>query len=607
MMQIMNYLLLGIITFASSLAISVIVMPFVRKLGIRIGWIAQLRKDRWNSRPVPILGGVGIFIAFGGALLINVIQNGAILKDTWHILSCAALMFFLGIFDDIKKIKPPTKLIWQLITSTIILLVGNLRIDFFPWPITNILLTYLWLVGITNAINLLDNMDGLAGGVAVISSLILGYFYWVGEQYDFMIVTISLAGAVLGFLIFNFPPAKIFMGNSGSMLLGFSLASLALGRQSQASNVFASLGVPTLIMLLPILDTTFVVITRLIRGQSPIRGGTDHTSHRMFAFGLSERQTVLTLYGVALISGMAAAGLETLDYDLSLVIIPLLLIFLALVTAHLGRVRVVLSQEEGRDPEGSANGVRPYQRRLFEILLDLVIIGFSYYLAYWTRYGLDMTAISMDLFMKSWPIALVAAYIMFFIFRVYRGVWEYLGSNDLLRYAGASFGTGGVAYIILNIIYPESAFDADIFIVFTLFTLIGLVGTRLSFQVLDQFYRRQLSRRGKNRVLIYGADDAGVFVLSWILRNSQLGYTPVIFFDERPQYSGRYINDMKVTGDIKQCRRMMEGEGIQGVIFSSQAQLDTSQGLEMLALCKETGVWVRVLHFELEDVDALNR
>ena len=305
-------------------------MPIIRRFSIRIGWIAQLRNDRWSSRPVPTLGGACIFLALCVTLLIGIVRSKEILADSWVILICAGSMFLLGLYDDARKLKPPTKLIFQLLAATILIFIGDLRIDFFPWPIANIILTYLWLVGITNAINLLDNMDGLAGGIAIISSGILGYFFWMGGQQHFLLIASALIGALLGFLIFNFPPAKVFMGNNGSMFIGFLLAALTLARQSQASNVIATLGVPTLVLLIPILDTTFVVITRLLRGQSPIKGGTDHTSHRLIAFGLNERQAVIVFYGVALTSGIAAAGLELLDYDLSLVLVPILLISLQL-------------------------------------------------------------------------------------------------------------------------------------------------------------------------------------------------------------------------------------------------------------------------------------
>ena len=252
------------------------------------------------------------------------------------------------------------------------------------------MLTFFWLVGISNAINLLDNMDGLAGGVSFIAACVLIYFLWGTPDPFLLVLALSLAGAILGFLVFNFPPARVFMGDSGSMFLGFSLAAIAVARKTQASNVFAVIGVPTLLFLLPILETTFVTITRILRGQSPSQGGTDHTSHRLIAFGLTERQAVLVLYVIAIVSGVAGVGLEALDYDLSLVLIPLFLILVSLFAAYLARLKMITTFSD-TPPSSFTRLVSnlTYKRRLFEIMLDLLIITVSYYLAFWTALRLE--------------------------------------------------------------------------------------------------------------------------------------------------------------------------------------------------------------------------
>jgi UDP-GlcNAc:undecaprenyl-phosphate GlcNAc-1-phosphate transferase len=246
----------------------------------------------------------------------------------------------------------------------------------------------------------------------------------------------ALGGSLLAFVVYNFPPASIFMGDSGSLFLGFFLATLAIARQPQASNVFAVMGVPTLLFMLPILDTTLVTVTRILRGQSPAQGGRDHTSHRLVAFGLSERQTLFVLYSVALVSGIVAISIETLDYWLSLVLVPLLVLSLALLAAYLGRIKVVVSAASERAGAITRLMVElTYRRRTFEILLDFLLIGFAYYLAFWTNYGLSMNEVSLGLFLTTLPIALVGTYLSFFIFGVYRGVWRYVGVDELLRYA----------------------------------------------------------------------------------------------------------------------------------------------------------------------------
>ncbi len=172
------------------------------------------RTERWHKQPTPTLGGIGMFVAFLLALVIIWLVNSdqEIIIERWSILVGIAIMFSMGVVDDFKHISPPAKLFVQIIAATIVIFYGHNTIDFFRWPIVNILLTFFWLVGITNAINLLDNMDGLAGGVALITSGFLSIFFWRAGNTELLIFSLALAGSILGFLIFNFPARKDIYG-----------------------------------------------------------------------------------------------------------------------------------------------------------------------------------------------------------------------------------------------------------------------------------------------------------------------------------------------------------------------------------------------------------
>jgi UDP-GlcNAc:undecaprenyl-phosphate GlcNAc-1-phosphate transferase len=543
-----------------------------------------------------------MFIAFGIALLVMWLtktdQN--LLIERWSILISIAIMFSIGLYDDFKHISPPVKLVFQLLAATIVIFYGHYTINFFRWPIANILLTFFWLVGITNAINLLDNMDGLAAGVALITSGFLSIFFWKSGLPELLILSLSLAGSIIGFLIFNFPPAKIFMGDSGSMFLGFSLAVLAVARRTQASNIFAIVGVPTLIFLLPILDTGLVAITRILRGQSPAMGGTDHTSHRLVAFGLSERQAVLVLYGIAIISGIASIGLEALNYDLSLVVIPILLIVLSLFVAYLARMKVVSVVQD--QPNGFTRWIvaLTFKRRIFELIFDLMLIGVSYYLAFWTRFGLDMTTMSMNLFLLSWPVVLGITYGSFYIFRVYQGVWRYIGINDLIRYVGAVLLSGGLSWLIIKLLYQSQPFTADVFLLYVLFLLIGLSGSRSSFQILDRMYNKQFRGIQKENILLYGAEDAGEIALRWILRNPAIGYSVVGFLDDDSMKWGSNIHGVNIIGDPNKLDQFIEDRQVSGVIATTNNLLHSPTGEKLISTCRAKGIWVRVLRLEFE-------
>ena len=370
-------------TLGISFVVSLALIPVVKRICFRWGFVARPREDRWHQKSTPTLGGIAMFVGYAAALLLS----GPAGEIRWELLLGPALIFALGLYDDLRQLAPPTKLVGQILAASIVVYFGYV-IDFFDWSIPNIILTFIWLVGITNAINLLDNMDGLAGGVSLIAAGFLSFFFWQAGNLALLVPSLALMGAILAFLVFNFPPASIFMGDSGSLFLGYALASISIARAPRASNVFAVMGVPTLLFLLPIIDTMLVTFTRILRGQSPVQGGSDHTSHRLVAFGLTERQAVLVLYGIALLSGIAGTAFETLDYDLSLVLVPILLVSLALLAAYLGRLKVVPAHDT--PPQGAITRLvveLTFKRRILEIMLDFILISIAYYLAFWTRGG----------------------------------------------------------------------------------------------------------------------------------------------------------------------------------------------------------------------------
>ncbi len=587
-----------VLSFCASLAL----MPAIRWVCFRTGKVATPRQDRWHRKPTPTLGGVGIFIALAVALIAAYLSDRtlSLLIDRWSILLGLLIMFSIGLYDDFRRISPPIKIAFQILAATLVIFFGGYTINFFRWPIANIILTFFWLVGITNAINLLDNMDGLAGGVAFIATGFLSVFFYRAGLTDLLVISLALAGSILGFLAFNLPPARVFMGDSGSMVLGFSLAALAVARRTQASNVFAILGVPVLILLLPILDTALVSITRLLRGQSPAKGGTDHTSHRLVAFGLTERQAVFVLYCIAIISGVASIGLEALDYDLSLVLIPILLILLSLFVAYLSRVNVVTAEQNSRNGLTKLFIDLTFKRRIFELFFDLLLIGVSYYLAFWTRFGLNMTSTSMDLFLSSWPIAMGVSFGAFYLLGVYRGVWRYIGINDLIRYVGAAILAGGFSSVLIKLIFPNQPYTSDVFLLFILYLLIGLAGSRSSFLFLDRLYSRQFSGVEKENILLYGAEDAGEIALRWILRNPSIGYSVVGFLDDDALKWGSNIHGVNILGDPGNVTKYLTDKQVRGVIATTENLLHSPAGEKLVSECRENGVWVRILRLEFE-------
>ena len=601
----MNWLSFGI-SFLASLAL----VPIVRRFSYRFGYVSTPREDRWHRKPTSSIGGVAIYLAFIISLLAALFISGETNWERWGLLAGSSMMFLLGLYDDFKRITPQTKLLVQILAASVVILLGYTTNFFTPKfsnnivaQIPNIVLTFVWLVGITNAINLLDNMDGLAGGITLIAALFLSYFFWRAGDQAFLWISLALAGSILGFLVFNFPPASIFMGDSGSMFLGFTLAVLAIARQPQASNVFAVMGVPTLIFILPILDTILVTTTRILRGESPVQGGRDHTSHRLIAFGLTERQTVLVLFAIAFISGSMAIMIETLDYWLSLVLVPVLVLSLALVTAYLARLKIV-----GASPSSNDSAITRFmvemtvKRRSLEIILDFFLIGITYYLAFWIYSGLSMTEGGLVLFLRSLPLAYAGTYLSFFIFGVYRGVWQYVGLDDILRYLKATLGSVFFVTVSALLLFPTAAYSTTVFVLFAIFLFLGLAATRSSFKILDQIFIHRV-RRKEEKVLIIGADDSGEMAVRWILMNPQFGYQPVGFLDENPYNTGRQIHGIVILGGVDELEQILDQHDVDGVVIAfERPELD--QSLDHLkSTCHAKGCWVRTLRLEFELVD----
>ena len=601
------------VAFFSAFISSLILVRVVRRVSTRRGLVAKPREDRWHKLPTPLLGGVGIFLAFIISLASTFLLDSTLDWPRLGLLVGSLIVFCLGLYDDIKKISPPAKLIGQILAAAIVVLLGYATNFFTPKidnpivaQIPNLLLTFLWIVGITNAINLLDNMDGLAAGISLITAGFLIYFFWQSMDWSLLVIASALAGSVLGFLFYNFPPATIFMGDSGSLFIGFTLAVLAIARQPQASNVFAITGVPTLLFLLPILDTSLVALTRILRGQSPVIGGQDHTSHRLIAFGFSERQTLLVLYTVAIASGVVAIAIETIDYWLSLILVPTVVITLALLVAYLARMKVVSSTSPLRGGAFSRFMVElTYKRRLLEILLDFFLIGLSFYLAILLTSGTSINNSDIELFLTAIPLAFLGSYLSFFYFGVYRGVWRYVGIDDVFRYAKAALGGAVFVAAAIYLLFPKEDYPRGLIIWFGLSLFLTLAASRSSFKILDLIYGRQV-RSQEERVLIIGAGDAGEMVVRWLLMNPGIGYRPIGFLDSNQYNSGRQIHGVPILGDLSQIVEIIENKDVDGIVVTQDPNL-TGEALDRLVkTCHELGRWVRNLKLELELMEYQN-
>lgn len=283
--------------------------PLVRKLAFRVGAV-DIPKDerRMHSKPIPTMGGLAIFVAFAFGVIAFVDLDSTFVG----LLVGALIIIILGIFDDIYDLKPYVKLLGQICAALVVCFSGVViekitwfdQIIFFGnWAIP---ITVLWIVAVTNTINLIDGLDGLACGIVAISSFaLLAVSLLSAGNPTVTVVAAVLAGACLGFLPYNLNPAKIFMGDAGAMFLGFVLSVISIQGFFKV-NAVVSFGVPFLVLGLPILDTAFAIIRRLLKGQHPFRADRKHLHHRLIDMGLNQKQSVSLLYAISALLAIAA-------------------------------------------------------------------------------------------------------------------------------------------------------------------------------------------------------------------------------------------------------------------------------------------------------------
>ena len=312
--------------FFTALIFVGVLTPLVRKIALRIEIVdAPTESHKTHEEAIPYLGGVAIIIGTCLTTYLAIVVSGQAraLALVSAVLIPAVLMGVIGLVDDIKNLSPWPRFIAQnlfglviavilIATSTLGSPTGNTIID--------VAITTLWIVGITNSINFFDNVDGGASGTVAISSLFLFLLSLQGGQYSIAALSLVLTGATTGFLLWNKPPARIYMGDAGALFLGILIATLTLRFDPNPINLSASFALPILLLAVPILDTTVAVISRLRRRISPFQGGQDHLSHRLMRAGLSKRQSVISLWIISSFYCFIAVAISNAPFDLERVL-----------------------------------------------------------------------------------------------------------------------------------------------------------------------------------------------------------------------------------------------------------------------------------------------
>jgi UDP-GlcNAc:undecaprenyl-phosphate/decaprenyl-phosphate GlcNAc-1-phosphate transferase len=580
-----------VLAFAAGAAFTGLVRRAMRRLGA----YANPTPDRWHQQPVAKFGGVAIIAAtLAGAS----ISAGSIdgLVPVWV---CASLMFALGLADDILVLRPMTKLAGQLMIAALLIhLIGPFSIT--GWAVLDLLLAFAWVIGITNAFNLLDNMDGLAAGIAAIAGLFyLGVFAGDGASATNGAMA-ALVGSTAGFLLYNFRPASIFMGDCGSLFIGGFLASATLLTVSDDKAHLATLtAIPVLILLIPIFDVFFVTLTRRIAGRSPLAGGRDHTSHRLVGLGISERRAVLFLYALAALGGGVALGVRYSGFDYASVLIGLYLLVVGAVGVLLGHVEAYRS-DEGRD-KASAPLLSDltHRHRLYEVVLDLGLISVAYYAAFRIRFDDPAFAHFLPPFLASFPIVVGCQLAALWIVGKYRNIWWSPRATEFVSIAkGVGLGVASSVIAIL-FLYRFETFSRGVFLIDAALLVLLLMAARVAIGALDEYFRRH--RVDGTVVLIYGAGRRGAALAHELLRDARGRRVPAGFIDDDPAKHRRRVEGLPVLGGCDDLDAIIGRRRPSEVIIGIE-RIDEARVARCRHVCGAMGVALKRLRYSIEDV-----
>jgi UDP-GlcNAc:undecaprenyl-phosphate GlcNAc-1-phosphate transferase len=577
--------------FVLALVLSLGLVPLCRAFALRMGRVSHPRVDRWHQRPIALLGGVAISLAlFAGAAIFGVVRDAPI------IVICAGLIFLIGLVDDLIALRPSTKLIAEIALASTLL--------FFT---LDSILTLVWVVGMTNAFNLLDNMDGLCAGIALIVGVALLIDLLPGSSgaaFANARYLSLLLGATAGFLVYNIYPASIFMGDSGSLLLGFSFAAVTLSvgtASATRADVLSIVAVPVLVLMIPIFDTTLVTVSRILSGRSAVQGGRDHSSHRLVAIGLSERRAVAVLWLLAGIGGAIGVAVDHVSQNWAALAALIFLVVMAIFAAYLAGIRVYDENDEAVAKRRLTPlvGDFMYKRRVAEVMLDFFLVAITYYAAYRLRFE-DPSDFLLNFanFSRSLPVVLSAQLLAFFAVGVYRGTWRHFGMMDTVVVAkGVLIGVIAAELVILYV-YRFFSYSRTVFAIYGVLVLLAVTLSRASFRLIGEYIiRRNTTGR---RVAVYGAGDGSMLVLNE-LQGGRESVRILGFIDDDPRKAGISVHGFPVIGRFDTLVDLISTRELEQIVISARS-LDQDRLGELRALCARHGVALTRLTLGLEDL-----
>jgi UDP-GlcNAc:undecaprenyl-phosphate/decaprenyl-phosphate GlcNAc-1-phosphate transferase len=573
----------------------------VRRIGLRGLAIIEPRSDRWHSTATPTMGGVGFASAALLAAAAGTLWSTTLPTRAFEIVVplAAVATLILGVFDDRLQLAPLAKLVFSLIIGAIIVFIITASFG-RTVPLIATIFAVVWFGGVVHALNLLDNMDGLTGGIALIAIGMLSLLFAPVLGPFVVMYLVCVAGSLAGFIYWNWKPARLFMGDSGSLFLGGTLAAASLvALTAPGTDFYRSAVLILLVLSVPLFDTGFVLMLRRLAGRKATRGGTDHVSHRLVSLGFSERSAVRILYLIALSGGLIAMMIQQEGLQPILPVAVLFGVGLTLMGVYLARVRAYDAEDFGALKRSL---FAPFLRHLTfrwhagQVLLDLVLIAVCYYTAYRIRFEGETFSTFAPYLMGSLPAIMGCKLAALYFSGLYDRSWETFSLVDLFSVVRGVMAGTILSVLVVAYVYRFEGFSRAVFLIDAMLLVTAICGTRASFRVITD--AASVRRRHATRVAIYGAGAGGHLLVREMRANRIWNSQPVVFLDDDPFKRNRLILGVPVRGTAADLDRLIRSQRIEELIISTQA-VNGNVEKQIRSVCEDAGVPVRRLHLEI--------
>ena len=554
-----HLLLWAVIISASSAAAA---MPMLKRLALALDIMASRTDGNMPTR-IPTLGGPGIIAGFVlGAAVLGMLP-------LWLVIG-PVFLCIAGVIDDAIILTPAQKIAAELIAAVAMIVLGP------SFVITGVarldaVLVGLWLVGTANAFNLIDGLDGLAGGVGLIAASAVSVVGLMHSQIMLSVQAAALASALAAFLVFNFSPASIFMGDSGALPVGMILGALALSAAQSATGSQLTRAVfPIIVMMVPVLDTAVVIVSRIATGHPISRRSLDHAHDRLLMLGLSARSTVMACWTVEFVFAFCALMMSLMLRTYVAMLLPAVGM-LAAVTA-LFMADLTFDSVPPSSAYEELRGLRrwllrlTYQWRIADMLLDVATISAAYFGAYLIRHDFAISERQFANIAESlWQVLLVS-YAAFLATGVYRNMWRYVSLSDALRFGKAAV-LAGLLVAGLQLL-EQHRISRSIPLLFAILLVNLLIATRFSFHLLRSALKRFAA--SSNRVLVVGAGRTGVALIRHLGSRRRGTHEEVVgFLDDDPFKRGKLIYGYRVLGPLESIETIYQRTRFDEIVIAA--------------------------------------